>query len=251
MAQPEAEVVKWIRVETSIADDPRVTRLSRTLEVCQSHAVGIVVRLWTWAARHAQDGCLHPWSPAEIGAMAAGTLNPVAVHNALAESGLIRHDEQGKAWVIGAEKLYGAAPVEVVPIEGGELLAAFKGTPFASIPNLGTFASRCLSAYPSVDLPVETRKAAAWVAANPAKAKKNWARFLNAWYSRASQGAAKKRVRVPSVLSAAMPPPIPMSRMTVDEYTEFVNATDGSKDDKEAWIKMARRGDVALVTRCS
>jgi hypothetical protein len=40
------------------------------------------------------------------------------------------------------------------------------------------------SAYPLVDIPATIRRAAAWLAANPTRAKTNYARFLTNWFSR-------------------------------------------------------------------
>ena len=42
-------------------------------------------------------------------------------------------------------------------------------------------------AYPNTDVDAEIKKAAVWAAANPAKAKKNWARFLNTWIAKVEQ----------------------------------------------------------------
>lgn len=47
------------------------------------------------------------------------------------------------------------------------------------------------AAYPRVNVKAEVRKAEAWAAANPAKAKKNWKRFLVNWLSRAQSKAPK------------------------------------------------------------
>lgn len=43
---------------------------------------------------------------------------------------------------------------------------------------------RWSTAYPAVDIPTAIEQAAAWLAANPAKRKKNYARFLVNWFSR-------------------------------------------------------------------
>lgn len=42
-------------------------------------------------------------------------------------------------------------------------------------------------AYPKTDVESEIKKAAVWAAANPNKAKKNWARFLNTWIAKVEQ----------------------------------------------------------------
>ncbi len=44
-------------------------------------------------------------------------------------------------------------------------------------------------AYPKTDVESEIRKAAVWAAANPKKAKKNWARFMNSWLAKAELAA--------------------------------------------------------------
>jgi hypothetical protein len=40
-------------------------------------------------------------------------------------------------------------------------------------------------AFPDVDVAAEIRKAAAWAAANPSRAKKSWERFIVNWLARA------------------------------------------------------------------
>jgi len=47
-------------------------------------------------------------------------------------------------------------------------------------------------AYPAVDISTEIRRAAAWMAANPAKKKKQWKRFLMGWLSRAQERGGTK-----------------------------------------------------------
>ena len=44
-------------------------------------------------------------------------------------------------------------------------------------------------AYPKASVEDEIAKAAVWAAANPAKRKKNWARFLNSWIAKAHTGS--------------------------------------------------------------
>jgi len=44
-------------------------------------------------------------------------------------------------------------------------------------------------AYPKASVEDEIARAAVWAAANPAKRKKNWARFLNAWIAKAHTGS--------------------------------------------------------------
>ena len=48
-------------------------------------------------------------------------------------------------------------------------------------------------AYPAVPVPPAIARAAAWVAANPANRKSNWARFLVNWFSREQDKAGRVR----------------------------------------------------------
>lgn len=57
------------------------------------------------------------------------------------------------------------------------------------------------SAYPALNIDVELSKAAAWIIANPKNTKKQWARFLNGWLSRAQD----KAPRVESKSSISVP----------------------------------------------
>lgn len=50
---------------------------------------------------------------------------------------------------------------------------------------------RWQSAYPAIAVPVEIEKAAAWLMANPANRKKNYARFLVNWFGRAQERAPR------------------------------------------------------------
>jgi hypothetical protein len=50
------------------------------------------------------------------------------------------------------------------------------------------YIERWKAAYPSLDIIKETLKAALWLESNPNKQKKNYARFLNNWFGRATRG---------------------------------------------------------------
>lgn len=48
----------WIKVRTNLHEDPRVLCLSSKLGVSVHHAVGMLVRLWSYADQHSTDGLL-------------------------------------------------------------------------------------------------------------------------------------------------------------------------------------------------
>lgn len=52
-------------------------------------------------------------------------------------------------------------------------------------------------AYPKTDVESEIKKAAVWAAANPKKAKKNWARFMNSWLAKAEQSSGPSEESCP------------------------------------------------------
>jgi uncharacterized protein YdaU (DUF1376 family) len=47
------------------------------------------------------------------------------------------------------------------------------------------------AAYPALNIEVELSKAAAWILSNPKNTKKQWARFINGWLSRAQDKAPR------------------------------------------------------------
>lgn len=66
------------------------------------------------------------------------------------------------------------------------------------------------ASYPLVDTNQEIERASAWLLANPAQAKKNYARFLNGWLSRAQDRAASDAHQASRTGASA--PGRPMSR---------------------------------------
>lgn len=50
--------MSWIKVRTNLHEDPRVLCLSSKLGVSVHHAVGMLVRLWSYADQHSTDGLL-------------------------------------------------------------------------------------------------------------------------------------------------------------------------------------------------
>lgn len=60
--------------------------------------------------------------------------------------------------------------------------------------NLNGYLSNWKEAYPAIDVESEISKAAAWLVANPKNKKKQYARFLNGWLSRAQDRAPRVQV---------------------------------------------------------
>jgi len=56
----------WIKVRTNLHEDPRVLWLATELAVHVPHAVGMLVRLWSYADMHSTDGLLPLVSPKAV-----------------------------------------------------------------------------------------------------------------------------------------------------------------------------------------
>ena len=69
-------MVGWIRVDTSIADDPAVARIAETLNVRRPEAVGLVVGVLAKMAAHAKDGALSNVPDSLLEAWAGWTRRP-------------------------------------------------------------------------------------------------------------------------------------------------------------------------------
>lgn len=68
----------------------------------------------------------------------------------------------------------------------------FDGTGFQ---NLNGYLATWESAYPAINVKAEVTKAAAWLISNPKNKKSNYARFLNAWLSKAQDTAPRVPVK--------------------------------------------------------
>lgn len=55
--------MSWIKIRTTLPDDPRVARIARLLNVEPNTVVGALVRIWAYADAHSTDGAL-PWTQA-------------------------------------------------------------------------------------------------------------------------------------------------------------------------------------------
>ena len=56
MKQGKVINMAWIQIDTDVMEHDKIYNLADTLKVPNSHAVGLMVCLWTWVARNAVDG---------------------------------------------------------------------------------------------------------------------------------------------------------------------------------------------------
>lgn len=84
----------WIKVRTTLKDDPRVMAMADMLGVDDAHMVGVLVTFWSWADSHTEDGLVRNLSASradKIGTLSgfASALESVGWAKIDSESGTI------------------------------------------------------------------------------------------------------------------------------------------------------------------
>lgn len=79
----------WLKVEETLCDHPKVIALSAALGLDKDAAAGKLLRLWTWALRHREDGFLKKEDASTIAEVMRFSNKPARLLRALVQSGLI------------------------------------------------------------------------------------------------------------------------------------------------------------------
>lgn len=91
--------IGWIRVDSVMPQHTKVKRLARKLgdpsEEGRTLACGILLRLWCWAARLAEDGVVSKYEPEEVADEVGWSRDPEELMGALIESGWIDETPEG------------------------------------------------------------------------------------------------------------------------------------------------------------
>lgn len=91
--------IGWIRVDSVMPQHTKVKRLARKLgdpsEEGRTLACGILLRLWCWAARLAEDGVVSKYEPEEVADEVGWSRDPEELMESLIESGWIDETPEG------------------------------------------------------------------------------------------------------------------------------------------------------------
>ena len=88
----------WIRVASDIVDNPKIDRLANRLRISVLAAVGHLISLWGWTARHRPDGNLAGISHAMIARAAHWKGRPRRLLGVLREVGFLTSDQEVHDW---------------------------------------------------------------------------------------------------------------------------------------------------------
>lgn len=218
----------WIKLEHSTPDKPEVFRIAETLSIAPEHALGCLIRVWMWADQQIAKGNAVNVTETSVDRIArvdgfgsamasAGWLATTTTgvefpnferHNgqtaktrALTAKRVAKFKaEKGNDQVtIGAlpreeksiKKKKEAEPEEITNIEFQVTGDPDKPSWFLPVRVVAILRS----AFPSLDVMAEARKAAAWCALNPANRKtaNGMTRFLNGWMTRAQNNGKADR----------------------------------------------------------
>jgi hypothetical protein len=103
--------VSWIRVESTVREHRKVTRMARALNIPRPCALGYLVTLWTWAADHSPDGELVDLTAEELADAAQWGGDAQALVSALLSAGLLDRTDEGwmlHDWMDYADRLKAA-----------------------------------------------------------------------------------------------------------------------------------------------
>ena len=75
----------WIELHNELLDHPKLIRLINKLKIEKVFALGLLISLWLWASKYAQDGDLAKFGSAEIALGSGWNENPDVWINALVE----------------------------------------------------------------------------------------------------------------------------------------------------------------------
>lgn len=102
-------MLPWVQVYTNIVEHPKTTNLVDELGITSSAtepeivAVGLLVTLWTWAAKNAYDGDLSGVSPRAIAKACEWKKSPQKLVDALIKCGWLDPDMKIHDWEEYAE----------------------------------------------------------------------------------------------------------------------------------------------------
>ena len=89
----------WIRVDSDVADSPKVGALARELGITRDGALALLVKWWGWVARHKHSGDLSGVTAEDISEGCRWRGNPDRLRSALCASGLLDRDGQVHGWI--------------------------------------------------------------------------------------------------------------------------------------------------------
>ncbi len=88
----------WIEVHDNLIDHPKTLMLADLLETTVVEAAGVVIALWLWAIRYAEDGHITKYPPGVIARACHWRHTPDLLLSAFTQAGFV--DDEGGRLVI-------------------------------------------------------------------------------------------------------------------------------------------------------